>query len=389
MSPRVPPRRENMTLRCPSCVALLTVVVLGAGCAAQAVNSGGNNPTLRQYADRLGIGIGAAIQGKYWAQDPELRTTLAREFNQAVSIIPMKFTEPEEGKFDFSSMDRDIQFAREHDMRLFGTTLIYRNDEAAPWLRFNGFFCGSWSPDTLDREMRNYIQTLVQHGGASYFAWDVVNEPMAPGHNRCWSRILGYEQTIAKAFRYARAGNPHTLLVLNDTFGHAGLDRNRVDTFFDLIRRLKSQGVPIDVAGTEMHLYVQQLHPDYISEFKYFLGRARSLGVKVHITELDVYQGPSGQVKDPWQAQKDVYYNVVRTCIHDTNCGSITVFGVSDRYSWLRTNLDMDDARPLLFDDNYQKKPAYYGVLQALKEGRDGQTVRLQKSKLHVSGTSP
>jgi len=328
------------------------------------------NETLRQYADKLGIGIGSAIQGRYWSQDARFRETVGREFNRAVSIIPMRFTEPQPDRFDFGTMDRDIAFARQHNMKLFGTTLIYRNAETAPWLRFNGFDCGGWSPNELDKAMKKFIQTLLQHGADNYFAWDVVNEPTAPGHNRCWSKILGDEEVIAKAFRYAKEANPHPQLVLNDTFGQAGLDRFRVDNFLALIKRLKSQGVPIDVAGTEMHLQAQLLHPDYIDEFKYFLEGARKLGVQVHITELDVYQGPREGSSDPYAKQKQVYYDVVRTCVRDSNCTSITIFGVTDKYSWLRERDDLADPNPLLFDDDYNKKPAYYGVLQALKEGR-------------------
>jgi endo-1,4-beta-xylanase len=90
----------------------------------------------------------------------------------------------------------------------------------------------------------------------------------------------------------------------------------------------------------------------------------------VHITELDVYQGPREGSSDPYAKQKQVYYDVVRTCVRDSNCTSITIFGVTDKYSWLREREDLADANPLLFDDDYNKKPAYYGVLQALKEGR-------------------
>jgi endo-1,4-beta-xylanase len=329
-----------------------------------------DDETLREYADKLGIGIGAAIQGRYWNQDPQFRAIVGKEFNRAVSIIPMRFTEPERDRFDLAGMDRDMQFAREHNMKLFGTALIYRNPEAGSWLRFNTENCGGWSPADLDQIMKKYIQTVVRHGGDTYFAWDVVNEPTAPFHNRCWSSTLGYEETIAKAFRYAREANPDTLLVINETFGHAGVDRQRADNFLDLIKRLKSQGVPIDVAGTEMHLEADQLHPNYVDEFKYFLDRARKLSVQVHITELDVYQGPPGAFPDPSAKQKDIYYTVVHTCVQDSNCKSITVFGATDKYSWLRTVREMPDASPLLFDDNYRKKPAYYGVLQALKEGR-------------------
>jgi endo-1,4-beta-xylanase len=47
-------------------------------------------------------------------------------------------------------------------------------------------------------------------------------------------------------------------------------------------------------------------------------------------------------------------------------------WGIADKYSWLRTSdwKNLPNAKPVLFDESYMKKPAYYGVLQALKEGR-------------------
>jgi endo-1,4-beta-xylanase len=119
-----------------------------------------------------------------------------------------------------------------------------------------------------------------------------------------------------------------------------------------------------------MHLEEQQLHPDYVQEFKYFLSQARKAGVLVHITEMDVYQGPPGSVPDPYVMQKEIFYNIVHTCLQDSNCTSFTVWGMNDDLTWLRTNKDLLDANPVLFDGQYNKKPAYYGVLEALKQGR-------------------
>jgi endo-1,4-beta-xylanase len=358
--------RRFITMFCWLTVAGLLALPASAG--APVVTA------LRQPADKLGFRVGALIQGKYWNDDPRYRATLGREFNLAISMVFMRNTQPEKGRFNFNGMDRDMRFAREHNLKLFGAALVYRNQHSPSWLRFMGPLCAGWRADALEQVLRDHIHTVVRYGGDAYWAWEVVNEPLQPAKNGCWSRVIGREAVIEKAFRFAREANPKALLVLNETFGREGVDREKTDEFFALIRRLKSAGAPIDVAGIQMHLRAHVLRPSYLEEFKYFLQEARKAGVNVHVTEMDVYQGPAGSSADPWKKQEEVYYNVLRTCLDDSNCTAFMVWGLHDESTWLKhrndASLDLPDAKPLLFDDQFAGKPAYFGVLRALQKGR-------------------
>jgi len=342
----------------------IMLVLVGLGFAQKKDESG----TLRQAAEPMGFWVGTTIQGRFWNRDPQYKPLMAREFNAGVSIVFPNLTEPERGHYDFDAMDEAMRFANEHHMKLMGHTLLYRNMLTAPWMNFNSAQCGGWQARELDQVMKEHIHAIVRHGGDTYYAWEVVNEPTNPTHNGCWSRVLGEEDYIVKALQYAREANPHALLLLNDTFGHGGIDKERADAFFALVKRVKAAGAPIDMVGTEMHWQMPELRPTYLDEFKDFLASARSLGVKVHITEMDLFQGPEDS-PELFDKQKEIYYNVVHACLKDSNCIGFTTWGIADRYSFLR-NEDQPTAKQTMFDDNYGKKPAYYGVLQALKEGR-------------------
>jgi endo-1,4-beta-xylanase len=328
-----------------------------------------DSDSLRFYADKLHFWIGTVIQGKFFPE-PQYQATLGREFNSADSIVLMRLTQPERGHFNFGAMDRDMKFARSHDMKLFGQALVYRNDNSPDWLRFEGGNCGGWSPDQLDKILKEHIETVVRHGGQDYYGWEVVNETTSPGQNGCWSRVLGQEQLITKAFRYAREASPEGVLLLNESFGRQGVDKDKVDNFFKLVRTVKSQGAPIDAVGVEMHLEAHELRSQYLDEFKYFLDSARKAEVQAFVTEMDVYQGPPGAFPDAFGHQKEIIYNVAHTCLKDTNCKGLTVWGVSDKNAWQPKFRNINDTKPLLFDENYERKPAYNGLLQALKEGR-------------------
>ncbi len=347
------------------------MMMLMAPLAVSQTKDAGDNETLRQAAEKTGFWVGTTIQGRMWNRDPEYKPVLGREFNAAVSIVFPNLTQPERGRFDFNAMDEAISFAKQHNMKLMGHCLVYKNPNSQPWLHFNGLTCGGWSAKDLDEILKDHIRKVVRHGGDTYYSWEVVNEPTQQMHDSCWARILGPEQYMVKAFQYAREANPNALLILNDTFGQAGIEKDRADAFFSLVKRLKDAGAPIDAVGTEMHWEMPQLRPSYLDEFKDFLDNARKVGVKVHVTEMDVYQGPTNS-PEAFARQKEIVYNVVHSCLLNSNCIGFMTWGIADRYTWLRTSdwKNMPDAKPVLFDDNFNKKPVYYGVLQALKEGR-------------------
>jgi endo-1,4-beta-xylanase len=360
-----------MTLVLKQILPLLAMMLLLVPLAAPQAREAGDNETLRQAAEKTGFWVGTTIQGRMWNRDPEYKPVLGRDFNAAVSIVFPNLTQPERGRFDFNAMDEAMRFARQYSVRLMGHSLVYKNPNAQPWLHFNGITCGGWSAKDLDEILKDHIQKVVRHGGDTYYAWEVVNEPTQQMHDSCWARIMGPEQYIMKSFQYAREANPNALLILNDTFGQAGIEKDRADHFFAVVKKLKDAGAPIDAVGTEMHWEMPQLRPSYLDEFKDFLESARKVGVKVHITEMDVYQGSTNSA-EAFAKQKEIFYNVVHACLLDSNCIGFMTWGIADRYTWLRTAdwKNFPDAKPVLFDDDFKKKPAYFGVLQALKEGR-------------------
>ena len=322
-----------------------------------------NVVTLRELADQIGFRVGAAIAPPIFDQ-PQHQVVLGREYNSAESVLQFRMVQPQEGRFNFARMDREIAYARSHQMTLFGGPLIYKRQSLPPWM--DKWF---WTEGSLDSAMRAHIQRVMQHGAGVYAAWEVVNEPVTTenwpfGH--VWNRV----EYITRAFRYARDADPHATLVLNQSFGRSGVDRAFVDQFFELLRQVKAKGAPVDAAGIEMHLEMQMLRPDYIQEFRDYLSRAEQAGVQVYVTEMDIYQGPPGTVPDPFARQKQIYHDVLAACLASPLCKAYYTWGVTDQFNMYQ-HREADphpDAKPLPFDENYQKKPAYYGMLEALQE---------------------
>jgi endo-1,4-beta-xylanase len=327
--------------------------------------------TLRTLADAIGFGIGAPYLNPE-ARDPAFASVLASEFNTVMLTTFMKKTQPERGRFDWSVADAALQSAADGGLAVVGGPLVYDNATAPGWLAFDAADCGSWKPDTLEGILRTFVQTAVSRFTGRVSVWEVVNEPLTSAEN-CWRRILG-EEYINRAFQYARQADPDAVLMLNEAFGREGVDAELAGRFLALVRRLKDAGVPVDSVGIQMHLSAEMLRPGYAEEFQSFLAEARRTGVRVMITEMDVYQGPAGYHADPFENQRRIFGTIARICLETPDCTHLMVWGVSDRYTWLSRieGATFDDPQPLLFDEAYARKPAYFDVLDALRDALIG-----------------
>jgi endo-1,4-beta-xylanase len=319
--------------------------------------------TLRHLADQIGFKIGAAIAPPVFG-DPEHQEILGREFNSAESVMQFRMIQPQEGRFNFDQVDREMAYARDHQMTLFGGPLIYKRTSLPPWM--DKWF---WFQSSLDEITRDHIETAIRHGDDVFSAWEVVNEPLTT-ENWPWGHVWSREEYISRAFRYAREAAPGAVLVMNQSFGRSGVDPDLRDQYFNLLRQVRARGAPVDAAGIEMHIELQTLRPGYLDEFRDFLARAVQAGVQVYVTEMDVYQGPPGFVPDPFLRQQQIYHDVLAACLASTACKAFYTWGLTDRLNMYqhRVRDPHPDAKPLPFDENYQKKPAYYGMLAALQE---------------------
>jgi endo-1,4-beta-xylanase len=211
---------------------------------------------------------------------------------------------------------------------------------------------GGLDTTNLRSAMTNHINQVMGHWRGQIHSWDVVNEAFEENGTRRQSAFQqrlgnGY---IEEAFRAARAADANAKLCYND-YNTDGQNA-KSNAVFAMVQDFKSRGVPIDCVGFQSHFNAQSPVP---SDYRANLQRFANLGVDVQITELDI--------EGSGTAQANNYRTVTETCLAISRCTGITVWGVTDKYSW-RPN-----GTPLLFDGNYNKKPAYTAVLTALNGG--------------------
>ncbi|UED86714.1 endo-1,4-beta-xylanase [Streptomyces profundus] len=342
------PRRRIRTA-----VAALTSAALAATGMLAFAGSAHAADTLRGAAEQSGRYYGAAI-GPQLLGEADYTSTLNAEFNSVVAENAMKWdaTEPNRGQFTFGGGDQIVAHAQSQGMEVRGHTLVWHAQQPG-WVQGLG-------GDDLRRAMLDHIDGVAGHYAGQISSWDVVNEAFEWDGSRRQSNLqqqLG-DGWIEEAFRAADAADPAAKLCYND-FSTDGINA-KSDGIYRMVEDFLARGVPIDCVGFQSHLG----QDSDLSTYQQNLQRFADLGVDVEITELDV--GGSGA------AQANVYRGVTEACLAVSRCTGITVWGITDKYSW------RGDESPLLFDANYQKKEAYYAVLEALNgaaaegPGQDG-----------------
>ena len=307
--------------------------------------------------------VGAAVQSSFLG-DSLYSTVLSRHFNYLTAEYEMKWdpVERTQGVEDFSGGDAIAGYAEGHGMKLRGHALIWHG--AVPgWV--NGL-----SAADLKTAFDHHILSVADHYRGRMLAWDVVNEAVADDgsglRNSVFRQKLG-DNYIADAFRLARQADPGALLFYNDYSGE-GLGA-KSDQIYELVKGLRAQGVPIDGVGLQMHIGYNT-NPT-AADVATNMQRLAALGLKVFISEMDVNEC-AGYTDAQEKAQ---YHDMVATCVAQPACAAVTVWGITDKYTWedIANNPNSNAGcatgqlpAPLLLDANYGKKSAYTGVMDAL-----------------------
>jgi endo-1,4-beta-xylanase len=321
-------------------------------------------PPLRRRAKPSGIQYGCAGSPPTIQKDAIALETMASEAGIFVSEGCLKWdqTEPFPGTFNFDDGDSMLDFAERHGMTMHGHTLVWYAANP-PWV----------SQLANAREARaaleRHIGTSVAHYRGKFWAWDVVNEPIEPQDNldhgyrkSIWLRRLGIDY-IDLAFRLARTADSKTPLSLNE-YGFeysSAKSRRKRDAILALLRKLRDSGAPIDCFGMQAHLEAHETFDR--AGLTEFLREVVGLGYRLMITELDVNDvqiAGSAPERDAAVARHaadflDIVFAVERP-------RSISTWGLSDRYTWMRQYFKRADGRPLRplpLDADFQRKPLW------------------------------
>ena len=345
----MPLRRTSLSLAVAGALAgALLVGGAPAADAARAVNP--STHTLKQLAKPTGVRIGTAVDTSALASDSTYAGVVARQFNSVTpeNVMKWEVTEPQRGKFDFTEADKLVDFAKAHKQKVRGHTLVWHS-QLPSWVTQ-----GDFSRSELRSILKKHVTTEVSHFHGQIWAWDVVNEAFNEDgtlRDSIWLQKLG-PGYIADAFRWAHKADPKAILFYND-YNTEGVNA-KSDAVYKLVTELRSEGVPIQGYGVQGHLSTDYGLPQ---DMQRNLHRFGALGLKTAVTEADVRITLPASPAEV-QAQDNGYSYLLQSCLLERSCISFTVWGFTDKYSWVPTTFP-GEGQANIYDENYQAKSAY------------------------------
>jgi len=323
---------------------------------------------LKALADSLGFHIGMAINPAY--SDYEY---IASEFNSVTAENHFKsgklLKHAESWEFDFSIADSLLDYAMANKLRMRGHALIWGKFPGMTYPKvWTSIVKNSTDPKAeMKKIIKKYITAVMSRYKGRVTNWDVVNEPMGGAglFPSIFTETMG-EYYIDYSFQIAHEIDPDCELILNEAIGD--YDGPQGKAFLKLLKGLVDRGVPIDGVGLQTH-HINKIHD--ITALKKFIREIGKLGLTVEITELDIRLLLFDGFNDPYQAQGDQYYEIVKACLEDPACNGVTMWGLSDKVNW------MDKVPPFqwkspnapnILDEDMKIKPAYIGIWKALQE---------------------
>ncbi|KAF9871323.1 Glycoside hydrolase family 10 [Colletotrichum karsti] len=325
-----------------------TVISILTATEAAGLFAGTGTASLREEAARKNILIGSGAINPDYLDDPQFAAVLSKQFNSLSPENELKwsFINPAEGEYNWDTIDRLVDFAEANDMVVKGHGLISSCCNPS-------YLVNITDPTEFRAAMTAHFVAVMHRYHGKLDRWDVVTEALETQGGGLQANdfynVLG-QGYIGDAFRIARAADPTAKLFINENLVES-LPEKRQE-LFNLIAGLVADGVPIDGVALQMHVTETAPVPGILTNM---VESYKALGLEVTIAELDVHTYNAS-------LQADIYGAVMDEGLK-AGITDISFWGFTDKhaYTWL------PGASPLMFDENYKAKGAFYATHDALE----------------------
>jgi len=349
-----------------------------------------SEPALKEvYKKDFYVGV-ALNYRQISGRDAKSTALIKQQFNtiSPENLLKWGSVHPQPTQYNWQPADDYVAFGQQNNMFIIGHTLMW-HQQTPKWV-FEGENGQPASREVLLKRLQDHISTVVGRYKGKIGGWDVLNEAIDDQQGDLrktkWLEILG-EDFAAKAFEYAHQADPKAELYYNDYSLYRPEKRAGV---VKLVKGLQAKGIKVAAIGMQGHYGLTKPSIEQVEESIMAFSK---LGVHVNFTELDIDVLPNPSRRQGADIAEtfgtDAKYNVYTTGLPDSVqqqltkryadlfalfhkhrdvIDRITLWGVTDSDSWLNDwPIRGRTSYPLLFDRNYQPKPAFQAVVQAAK----------------------
>jgi GH35 family endo-1,4-beta-xylanase len=287
-----------------------------------------------------------------------------------------------ENLYDFAEFNQNINWMVANGLTPTMHMLVGPDIYMPNWL-----INGNRTPEQLDELLKQLIYNIMDSNNNKdkVKVWNVANELFDDDGTYRTNMVLrkmGWENDnsglyggdkinsqhplfVRKAFTYCRDKTGHKLEIRDfniESDEPAFENHRKTKALYQLIKHMLNSGIPIDAVGIQGHHSIGKC--DLIfnnNELEETVFKFKSLGIDVNITELDFRTDFRSWNTTLANQQKQDYYNYVKQAING-GASSISFWGIQDDFDpdWLKKEY------PLPWDASLNKKPAYFGVQEAI-----------------------
>jgi endo-1,4-beta-xylanase len=302
---------------------------------------------------------------------------LLRHHYNAVTLVSTYpwILAPSKDSYQWERADQQIELMRNNNIYVHGHCLAW-HESTSKWMT-------TGTRAEVEKNLIDYISTVLGHFKGKIASWDVVNEAMKDGlsaadvagdwkkcirdYQNPWYDKLGADY-VEISFRAARAADPDITLYYNDY----GLeDINKTEAVRKMIKdindRYKNETRGnrnlIEGVGSQSHIF--EFKKLNINNVRSSFEKLVSLGIEISISELDlsVTSYDRGNGKDTVMSEADeteqakLYaqlFSLYRE--YSKYIKRVTMWGMDDGTSWISVG------NPCLFDWKLNAKKAFYAA---------------------------
>ncbi len=353
------------------------------------------------YNDYFDIGVAVTANNI----NSLIEEDLINEFDTFTAEYEMKWDQIQlpNKEYNFDKCDIMYEFAKSNGKKIRGHTLVWRTN--VPSFIYD-LESSSVSMDTklssVLELLDGYYTTMYNRYGDVIDVWDVVNEVIEDDenylyrHDNIYFKLCNYddkifESFIADVYKMVKRVSPEVSRYYNDYFLMTNeVKRDKVITFINNINEL---GADVNGVGLQSHI-TTSITKNQVDKALFDF---RENDLVASFTELDIsiYENDtiaptlpaSLTLLEDYDDKLSRAYNHIFSSARENSdiVENITFWGIYDKDSWLVKDFyNYRTDFPLLFDEFYNKKKAYYIVKDFEGENESNYILSTPKDEVYT-----